>query len=254
MMNLNNKVILITGGYGYLGKEISLGLAKHGAKVVVLARSKEKFDTAFKKQDNIFFVHCDVGSTISVINAFSIAHKQFGSINCLINNAFFADGQNPLGITDEQFAHTMDGIIGNVYRCVREIVPYFDKKHACKIINVSSMYGMVAPDFDVYKNAPEFLNPPHYGIGKAGLIQLTKYFASFLGKQNIQVNAISPGAFPSEEVQANSRFIKALEEKNVLKRIGRPQDLIGAFVLLASDYSDYITGQNIVIDGGWTIT
>ncbi len=253
-MNLEDKVVLITGGYGYLGKEISLGLAKHGAQVVVLARNKEKFNSAFENNDKIFFVHCDVASTASVINAYSEAIKRFSAIDCLINNAFFAEGQEPLEITDEQFSHTMDGIIGNVYRCVREVVPYFEQKGSGKIINVSSIYGMVAPDFGVYENALEFLNPPHYGIGKAGLIQLTKYFASFLGKQNIQVNAISPGPFPSEKVQQNTKFIKALKEKNVLKKIGKPKDLIGAFVLLASDYSDYITGQNIVIDGGWTIT
>ena len=253
-MNVDNKVILITGGYGYLGKEISTGLADHGAKVVVLARNKEKFETAFRNNEKVFFVHCDVSSTDSVQNAFSETFKQFGAIDCLINNAFYAEGQEPLRITDNQFSHTMDGIIGNVYRCVREIVPYFDQQGSGKIINVSSMYGMVAPDFDVYKNAPEFLNPPHYGIGKAGVIQLTKYFASYLGKQNIQVNTVSPGPFPSEVVQKNLKFIKALEEKNVLKRIGRPQDLIGAFVLLASNYSNYITGQNIAIDGGWIIT
>ena len=114
------------------------------------------------------------------------------------------------------------------------------------------MYGIVAPQFDVYNDYPQFINPPHYGAAKAGVVQLTKYYASYLGNKNIQVNAVTPGPFPSETVQQSEGFIKKLEEKTALNRIGKPEDLAGAFVFLSSDASDFITGQNIIIDGGWT--
>jgi gluconate 5-dehydrogenase len=114
------------------------------------------------------------------------------------------------------------------------------------------MYGMVAPDFTVYEDFPNFLNPPHYGAAKAGVIQMTKYFASYLAQYGILVNAVSPGAFPSKGVQEHTGFIAALNKKNPLKRIGQPDELKGVFVFLASNASTYVTGQNIAVDGGWT--
>ena len=114
------------------------------------------------------------------------------------------------------------------------------------------MYGVVAPDFSVYDDSPQFFNPPHYGAAKAGLVQLTKYYASYLGKYNINVNAVSPGPFPHDSVQKDVGFIKRLESKTALKRIGKPSDLGGIFVFLCSDASNYITGQNLMVDGGWT--
>src|SRR5690606_15062193 len=113
--------------------------------------------------------------------------------------------------------------------------------------------GMVAPDFSVYENCEEYINPPHYGAAKAGVIQLTKYFASYLGKENIRVNCISPGPFPNKEVQKNETFISNLSRKTALKRIGKPEELVGSFIYLSSDASSFITGQNIVVDGGWTV-
>ena len=98
-----------------------------------------------------------------------------------------------------------------------------------------------------------FLNPPSYGASKAGVIQLTKYFATYLANDKIRVNSISPGAFPSQEVQKSPGFIKNLILKIPLGRIGLPEDLGGPIVFLASDSSSYITGQNFCIDGGWTI-
>jgi NAD(P)-dependent dehydrogenase (short-subunit alcohol dehydrogenase family) len=116
------------------------------------------------------------------------------------------------------------------------------------------MYGMVSPDFSVYEQSPDFLNPPHYGAAKAGVLQLTRYFAQYLGPKNIQVNAISPGPFPNAKTQEDKAFIKALAARTSLKRIGQPEDLMGSVVFLSSAASDFMTGQNLVVDGGWTIT
>jgi NAD(P)-dependent dehydrogenase (short-subunit alcohol dehydrogenase family) len=253
LFNLSGKVALVTGGYGHLGTAISTGLAEAGASVYVLGRSKKKFSEAFHEVSytSIWFQECDISDTQSIKEAFAAVEAREGKLDVLVNNAFYSKGQNPEGLTDEEWAFSIDGNLNSVYRCIREAIPYF-KTSGGSIINVSSMYGMVSPDFSIYEESPAFLNPPHYGAAKAGVLQLTKYFACYLGKSSIRVNAVTPGPFPNEMVQQNEVFVAQLKRKNPLGRIGQPEDLKGAFVYLASDASAFMTGQNMVIDGGWT--
>lgn len=252
LFNLKNKVVLFTGGYGHLGKASVIAMRNHGARVYVLGRDILKFEKYFANTENIYYEKFDLAYSESIKKALeNISHKE-EKIDVLINNAFFIKGQSPENMTNEEFSFGIEGTLNTLYYTIREVIPYFKQQKSGKIINVSSMYGLVAPDFKIYEKSPKFLNPPHYGAAKAGVIQLTKYFASFLGKYNIQVNAITPGAFPSIEVQKDSDFIERLKSKTLLKKIGKPEDLCGAFVFLASHSSDYMTGQNIVIDGGWT--
>ncbi len=252
LFSLDKKVIAITGGYGHLGKSITEGLTNAGAQVIVCGRNESKFKTAFPENANVHFEQCDVSSTESVKIAFKNIVEKFNHIDVLINNAFYAKGGEVDNMSDDAWSVTMDGALNSVHRCIRELLPYLRKNKGGRIINVSSMYGMVAPDFDVYKDYPDFTNPPHYGAGKAGVIQLTKYFASLLGKENILVNAVSPGPFPSDNVQKSEGFVDALSKKNPLGRIGQPHELQGVFVFLSSQASTFVTGQNIAVDGGWT--
>lgn len=254
--DLKDKVVLITGGYGHLGKAVSDSLLFHGATVYVLGRNKEKFSSIFVGNDalgkQLFFEYCDIANTEDIVNAFRNVHSKTGKIDVLINNAVYSKGQSPENMSDEEWATGIDGTLSSVFRCMREVFPYFKEAKSGKIINVSSMYGVVAPQFEIYNEFPQFLNPPHYGAAKAGIIQLTKYYASYLGKWGVCVNAVTPGPFPSEPVQESTGFVKELEGKTSLNRIGKPEDLAGAFVFLASDTSNFITGQNIIVDGGWT--
>jgi NAD(P)-dependent dehydrogenase (short-subunit alcohol dehydrogenase family) len=255
LFDLTGRLVLVTGGYGHLGRAMVLGLLAHGARVVVLARHETSFAEQFAAEipgGNLFFRTCDVASTPSVQAAFRSCREQYGPIQVLINNAVYSAGQQPDALTDEQFAHGLDGSAGSAYRCLREVLPYL-RENGGKIINVASMYGVVAPDFAAYDAHPQFLNPPHYGAAKAAVIQLTKYFASYLGPENIQVNCVTPGAFPSARVQEQAGFVAELERRIPLGRIGRPEDLAGAFVYLSAPASDFITGHNLVVDGGWTI-
>lgn len=253
IFSLTDKIVLITGGYGHLGHSITLGLIDAGARVMVLGRSIEKHNKTFVKNDRLHFIECDVSSSESVKHSFSHVEERFGKIDVLINNAFYLKAGEPDRIDDSNWAYSIDGVLNSVHRCIREVLPYLRKNEEGRIINVSSMYGLVAPDFNVYKSKPEFTNPPHYGAAKAGVIQLTKYYASFLGKENILVNCVSPGAFPSKKVQEQSAFIDQLSSKTALSRIGHPKELQGVFVFLSSIASSYVTGQNIIVDGGWTI-
>ncbi len=254
--DLKNKIVLVTGGYGYLGNAITESLVFHGATVFVLGRDEEKFAAAFSQstvsKDKLNFQLCDISAAASIEAAFQNIFDTKGKIDVLINNAFYSKGQSPEKMTDEEWENCIDGTLNSVFRCTRGIIPYFKKNGSGKIINVSSMYGMVAPDFEVYNDFPAFLNPPHYGAAKAGVIQLTKYYASYLGNEGITVNAVTPGPFPSDKVQESEKFVAALSKKTCLNRIGKPEDLAGAFVFLASDAANFITGQNIIVDGGWT--
>jgi NAD(P)-dependent dehydrogenase (short-subunit alcohol dehydrogenase family) len=254
MFDLSGQTILLTGGYGHLGRGIVAGLLAQGARVVVLGRHAEVFDKAFgEAPDNLHFIFCDVAETASVQAAFRQSFDQFGAPSVLINNAFYSRGQQPDALPDADFALGLDGSVGAAYRCLREVLPYLRAAGRGKIINVASMYGVVAPDFSAYADAPQFLNPPHYGAGKAAMIQLTKYFASYLGPEKIQVNCVAPGAFPSDSVRANAEFEGELQRRIPLGRVGEPQDLAGAFVFLSSAASNFVTGHNLVVDGGWTI-
>lgn len=255
LFDLKGKIILVTGGYGYLGKSICEGLEDFGGIVYVLGRDKGKFDDVFQLSEhpNIHFISCDISDSKSIKEAFQQVEGQSGKIDVLINNAFYSKGQNPEEISDEDWNYSIDGSLNSVHRCIREIIPYFKKNKAGKIINVASMYGIVSPNFHIYNDYPRFLNPPHYGAAKAGVIQLTKYYGSYLSKYNITVNVVSPGPFPSDQVQKEEGFIEQLRSKNPLGKIGKPEDLKGAFVFLSSKASDYINGHNLVVDGGWTI-
>ncbi len=255
--DLTGKVALITGGYGYLGKATTESLAYHGAKVFVLGRYENKFLEAFSDNDlygkSIIFQECDVSKTDSIAGAFRAIFEKERKIDVLINNAFYVSGQDPLTMKDSDWEKGIDGTLNSVFRCIRECIPYLEKSESPRIINVSSMYGVVAPDFEVYKEFPEMLNPPHYGAAKAGVVQLSKYYASYLGEKGITVNTVTPGPFPSKTVQEKEEFIEMLATRTLLKRIGKPEDLAGAFVYLASDASGFVTGQNLIVDGGWTV-
>lgn len=251
-LRLDSKVIIVTGGYGYLGKSIVESLAFHGANVIVAARTEDKFNEVFENVSNVDFLNFDISITDSIINGYKKVIDKYGKIDVIINNAVYLKGQSPETMTDEEWSYGIDGTLNSVFKAIREIIPIYKEQGGGKIINVSSMYGVVAPDFSIYDESPQFLNPPHYGAAKAAVIQLTKYYASYLGKLNVQVNAVTPGPFPSDTVQKNNVFMEQLKSKTCLNKIGMPEDLAGIFTFLSSDAANYITGQNFIVDGGWT--
>src|SRR5690606_665126 len=153
--DLKNKTIIISGGYGYLGTAITESLLFHGARVYVLGKNSEKFKMAFKKLDksrhaNLHFKECDFAKNADIISSFKFIAEEEGRIDVLINNAFYSKGQSPEAMTDIEWEYGIEGTLSTVFRGIREIIPYFKANGEGKIINVSSMYGLVAPDFDVY--------------------------------------------------------------------------------------------------------
>lgn len=259
LFNLKNRNAIVTGGYGYLGRGMVDTLRLCGCNVIVAGRSKEKFNNAFANysETNLHFHKIDIMSTSSIEECFAEVQKKVGNIDILINNAHSSLGNSQENLSDEDWNYTMEGVVGSVHKSIRTIIPYMKKQGGGKIINISSMYGLVSPDFEslyIGDDCEKYTNPPHYGAGKAAMIQLTRYYAVLLGKHNIHVNTISPGPFPKKSVyEENPEFIRRLKHKNPLKRIGKPTDLAGVIALLSSSASDFITGQTIQVDGGWTI-
>jgi gluconate 5-dehydrogenase len=256
--DLNGKTAVVTGGYGHLGTAMVRALIAFNVKVIVAGRSVNKFNFIFseKERKEVFFRCIDITSTASINQCFTDIINEYGRVDILVNNAHTGRGQSQDNMSDADWTYTMEGVLGSVHKTIRTVMPIMRKQGSGKIINITSMYGMVSPDFRLYKGAEceVYINPPHYGAAKAGMIQLTKYYAVLLGDYNIQVNAISPGPFPNIKIQQeNPLFIERLKMKNPLHRIGRPEDLAGTIILLSSKASDFITGQTIQIDGGWTI-
>ena len=258
IFNLSDKIAIVTGGYGHLGVAMVDSLLNFEAKVIIAGHSKEKFDKKFKEYDKekVFFKYCDILESKTFNLAFREVFDEFGKIDIIINNAVSSIGGSQDKMSDEEWSYTIESVLGSIHKSIREIIPFMKKQGFGKIINISSMYGVVSPDFRLYEgdDCEIYLNPPHYGAAKAAVIQLTRYYATYLGKYNINVNAITPGPFPSLTVQHdNPVFIERLKAKNPMGKIGKPDDLAGMIVLLSSNASDFITGQNFIVDGGWTI-
>jgi len=257
IFSLKDKTAIVTGGAGHLGTAFSEALAEAGASVIVASKNEKKCVTLaerLRKEYDITAIgmELDVSSLDSINKCWEKVYSKTGSIDILVNNASYGTSGSIEMLSEDEWIKGIDGTINNVFRCTKAVIPYMKQQEKGVIINVSSMYGNVSPDPRIYGDSG-FDNPPNYGAGKAGIVQFTKYCACHLADYGIRVNSISPGPFPSSVVQKEEWFIENLNNKNPLGRIGQPNDLKGVAILLASDASSYITGQNIFVDGGWTI-
>lgn len=258
LFDLTGKTVVITGGAGYLGSAMSEALAAYGADLFVLGRNQRKAECLAEELKRVYdLLHCravafDLANAESIREALQGIAQETGRIDVLINNAAYTSPATEFtDYSDASWEVAIDGTINSVARMIRLVLPYMLSQGKGNIINVASMYGMVAPNMEIYGNSGQN-NPANYGAGKAAVIQLTRYIASVYGKAGIRANAISPGPFPNHEVQKNENFIEELSRKNPLGRIGLPADLQGIVIYLASEASRYTTGQNIAVDGGWT--
>lgn len=256
LFSLRNKVAVVTGGAGYLGSSISEALAECGSVVFIVSKTSsegnEKILRLRKKfRGKIQTAMMNVSSTESIRKCYNQIVAEYKKIDILLNNAHFGAGGSLEEISEENWNEGMEGTINSVFRCTKEIIPIMKRFRYGSIINIASMYGTVSPNPEIYGESG-FDNPPNYGAGKAAIIQFTKYAACHLSAYGIRVNAVSPGPFPNEQVQENKEFIDNLIKKVPMKRIGRPDEIKGVIVLLASDASSFMTGVNIPVDGGWT--
>jgi NAD(P)-dependent dehydrogenase (short-subunit alcohol dehydrogenase family) len=253
LFSLKDRVALVTGGTGHLGKAICRGLAEAGAHVLINGRSRdkaEKFARELRQEG-----HATEARAFDVTNPEGIAHclRELKQLDVLVNNAMLGVTGTIASTSPSEFGPIAAIAVEAAYSLSKAALPLLRRSSSGSIINVASMYGVVSPDPSIYGNSG-YDNPPQYGVAKAGLIQLTRYLACHLAPDRIRVNAVSPGPFPPIEKLASEQpeFLRALEERVPMRRVGCPTELSGVIIFLASDASSYITGANIPVDGGWT--
>lgn len=256
LFTLEGKIVVVTGGAGYLGTAISEAMVEAGATVYIASSNEEKCkklanELSQKSSALCKGLYLDICDEVSINNCFSKIIKETGTIDVLINNASFSAPGNIESMSEANWLKGLDGTINGVFRCTKAILPIMINQASGVVINISSMYGTVSPNPNIYGDSG-FNNPVNYGAGKAAINQFTRYVACHYGKYGVRANTVSPGTFPNEEVQKNKKFINQLEAKNPLERIGKPEDLKGVMIFLASSASSYITGENVSVDGGWT--
>jgi len=259
MFDLNNKTVIITGGAGLLGSAFSRTCAKKNANVVIVDIDESKGDQLVEtlknetKNKNIIFQNCDITNLEDIKNLIDKTLQRFKKIDALVNNAYPRNknyGRKFEDVSFEDFCENTNLHLGGYFLITKEISKLMIKQKQGNIINIASIYGSFAPKFKIYEGT-DMTVPPEYAAIKGAIINLTRYLASYLGKYNIRVNSISPGGVFNNQP---SKFVKKYSEKIVLgKRMANVDDLTGVLVFFLSDASKYMTGQNMVVDGGWSL-
>ncbi|MBR2364832.1 MAG: SDR family oxidoreductase [Lentisphaeria bacterium] len=259
-MDLTGRVAVITGGAGYLGRTMANTLAEAGANIVIVDINKEKIDSFCQELEKEWQIRT-LGIAVDLENKDErrlIAEKvvaHFGSLDILINNAAFVGTSNLTGWgvpfeqqETETWRRALEVNLTALFDLTQSCAPYLKKSGHGSIINVASIYGIVGPDPRLYEGLPMF-NPAAYAASKGGVVQFTKWCSTVLAP-DIRVNAITPGGIFRNQAPA---FLERYESRTPLRRMAHEDDFIGATVFLASDLSKYITGQNIVVDGGFSV-
>ena len=271
LFSLEGKTAVLTGASGFLGRTFALALLANGARVVALGRS-ERLRTEAKKwadefgADKIAVKQIDMYDAAALNDLCDSIAADERTIDVLINNAHELGASTGFNVPEgslEQasFDHWMRNLQGGVYWAVQttqRLGGRMKEAQRGSIVNIATMYATVAPRPQLYEGTSS-LNPPGYSASKAALAAFTRYTASFWGTSGVRANCISPGPFSNTEdvagenaVAEDSPFVTKLKGYTVLNRIGRPIELCGALLFLASDASTYVTGQNLIVDGGWT--
>ncbi len=260
------KNIIITGALGLLGKPLTFELAKQGNNIIMLdVKSKDelkKYKNFKFIKDRIIYFKCDVSKIKNVKKIDNSLKKKIPKIDVLINAAAITDAveRKKKNIKKSMFENysikdwekSILGNLNSMFICSQIFGKRMVKYKKGSIINLSSTYGIVGPDQSIYRNKKNknlFFKSPSYPTSKGAVISFTKYLASYWGDKGIRVNCVSPGGIKNNQ---NKVFIKRYSEKTVLGRMAETKDIIGTIKFLCSEDSSYITGSNIVVDGGWT--
>ncbi|NIA28305.1 MAG: SDR family oxidoreductase [Actinobacteria bacterium] len=250
LLSLRDKIILVTGGAGRYGKCIVEGLAEADGTVITASRNLEAGEKVVREfRDRGLDVHAmrvDQAEHDSVMTLKEDIREKFGGLDVFVNNAV-ARPMHGYDAPIEQFAESMRVNATGMMDIVREMADLIATNGGGSIINISSMMGMYGPDLSNYDGTDMGNPPPDYFFHRGGLITLTRYLARVLAQKKIRVNCISPGGLFDNQPQ---RFLENYNKKVPVGRMANNDDIKGLVVLLASDASAYINGENILMDGG----
>ncbi len=253
LFDLNGKVALVTGATGYLGSAFARTLAEAGASVVISSRDEERARAAAAELTGDvkhYGVQLDYTEEESLNLGFDGAVARAGQVDILINNGHDGDGHDLTNVEREHFDNQLSNATGYFLLARRFRDHIVQRKAAGSVVMLGSMYGMVGSYPDAYEGVCA-ASPVAYHALKGGIIHMTRHLGVYWAKDNVRVNCLSPGPFPSPKAPAE--MVERLCTKNPMQRMGLPHELKGALLLLASDAGSYMTGQNIVVDGGWTV-
>lgn len=244
-MLLKDKCAVVTGASRGIGKAIAKKLASLGANIVLNYRSND--EEALKVQEeilamgvNAILYKCDISDSEAVLEMLKEVKEKFGKIDIMINNAGITRDTLILRMKEEDFDKVIDVNLKGVFNCLKSITPIMVRQKEGKIINLSSVVGLVG-------NAGQV----NYAASKAGVIGMTKSLAKEVGSRGITVNAVAPGFIDTDMTEVLGEKFKEETKKSIpLKRLGNPEDVANAVAFLVSDEASYITGQVLNVDGG----
>ena len=257
LFSLENKVVMITGGAGHLGSSISKALASFGANVVLIGRNEQKLrDFVNHNQppgNNKFeYYACDINREEDFQDVVEKVVSNHGTIDVFINTAHSGKREKFEELTKSGWNEGLEHTLTHYFTCIKAVSPVMLKAGSGSIINIASLWSYLAPDQRMYLDLQN--NPPiHYAVSKGGILQMTKYLATLWADKGIRVNAISPGWFPQKRGPERPDYMHEITKRIPMGRIGQPDDLAGITIYLASDASSYVTGQNFIVDGGYSV-
>jgi NAD(P)-dependent dehydrogenase (short-subunit alcohol dehydrogenase family) len=251
LMKLDNRTAIITGGEGHIGEAIASALCEAGANIIIL-----DLPNASKiKHSHFSYFDVDLSNKRQLVDVMKKVRREIGKADILVNCAALVGASDLGGWTSpiqkqslESWQKCFDINLTAAFHIIQLCIPMLQNSDSASIINIGSMYGFAGQKTSLYEGM-DYVTPAAYATSKGGLIQLTKYLSTVLCP-DIRVNSISPGGMIRGQV---AEFVKRYESITPLARMGTEEDIKGASLFLASDLSQYITGQNIVVDGGWSV-
>ena len=241
---LKNKIVIVTGGSGLLGSAFVAEVQKQNGTAISL-------DKSAPRNNSSDYYECDTTDEKAVSDCIEKIEKKYGKIDGWINNAYPRTSDWGAKVEDvkmESWKMNVDMHLNSYFMCSRLALENMKNKKSGSVINLASIYGFLGPDFTVYNNT-EMTNPVAYSAIKGGIINFSRYLASYYGKYNLRVNCISPGGIFDNQ---NKIFVDNYNRKVPMQRMGVVEDIAPSAAFLLSDMASYITGHNLVIDGGWS--
>ncbi|MEB3039581.1 oxidoreductase [Capnocytophaga gingivalis] len=254
LTGIKDKIVVITGGAGLLGKKFCQAIANNGG-IAIMAEYDitiaEKTCNSFDNK-NIIPAQIDITNKTSIEVLINSLTTQYGKIDALVNSAYPRNknyGKYFFEVEYDDFCENIGMNLGGYFLTSQLFAKYFEKQGYGNIINLASIYGVIAPRFEIYNNTPMTM-PVEYAAIKSGLIHLTKYMAKYFKGKNIRVNTISLGGIEDHQPES---FLKAYKEFCLNKGMLDAEDVSGTVLYLLSDLSEFVNGQNIVVDDGFTL-
>lgn len=258
MFSLDSKVAIVTGGAGLYGKPISEALAEAGGQVIIASRDEAKCRefaaTLHARNLRAEGIFLDLEKEDSIIALTDKVTRDYGKIDILINNAVSRKGFKKLEEMTRNDWETAQAINATGLMLITQaVIKQMCIQQSGSIINIGSIQGTVGPHFPVYEGTT-MTSPVNYTYDKWGMVGFTKWLANYYGRFNIRANCISPGGYGPgvEETYGENSFVERYKKLTPLGRFAVDDDIKGPVVFLASEASSYITGHNLLVDGGWT--